>query len=95
MHIKKLPSEGFYGIIGSIIRANPMAAIIAPFQKVIYVNETVVSTFKDKSVIRILPDQDVFWYVKNLSLTLAFSIALFFFAMRIFDKAQGNFAEEL
>lgn len=92
---KKLPSAGFFGIIGSIIRANPMAAIIAPFQKVIYVNEKVISTFKDRSVIRILPDEPTFWYVKNLSLTLAFSIVLFFFAMRMFDKAQGNFAEEL
>lgn len=93
-HIK-LPTSGFLGLIGSIIRANPMAAIISPFQKVIYVNETVVSTFEDKSVIQILPSGDAFWYAKNLAMTLAFSLVLFYFAMRIFDRAQGNFAEEL
>jgi len=92
---KKLPSEGIFGMVGSLIRANPMAAIIAPFQKVIYVNEEVVSTFSDKSLVRILPDETTFWYLKNLSLTLAFSIVLFVFAMRVFDRAQGNFAEEL
>ena len=72
-----------------------MAAIITPFQKVIYVNERVKSTLKPHNYMNILPDQSLMWYVRNLSLTLAFSIALFFFAMRIFDKAQGNFAEEL
>ncbi|HMS25354.1 MAG TPA: ABC transporter permease [Acidimicrobiia bacterium] len=92
---KKLPSDGFFGIIASIIRANPMGAIITPFQKVIYVNESVTSTFGDKSVIRILPDESTLWYLRNLGFTLAFSCVLFYCAMRIFDRAQGNFAEEL
>ena len=92
---KTFNTSGFFGFIADCIRANPMAAIITPFQKVIYVNERVRSTFKTRQMINILPDQDVMWYVRNLSITLAFSIALFFFAMRIFDRAQGNFAEEL
>lgn len=92
---KKLPSEGLVGIIGSIIRANPMAAIILPFQRVIYNNQSVVSSVDGKTVIQILPDEGTLWYLKNLSLTLAFSIGLLFFALRFFDRAQGNFAEEL
>lgn len=92
---KTFHTSGFFGLIADLIRANPMAAIITPFQKVIYVNERVKSTLKPHNVISILPNQDVLWYVRNLSLTLAFSIALFIFAMRVFDRAQGNFAEEL
>ncbi|MBP9116225.1 MAG: ABC transporter permease [Acidimicrobiia bacterium] len=92
---KEFHTNGFFGLVAKLIRANPMAAIITPFQKVIYVNERVKSTLKPHNYMNILPDQSLMWYVRNLSLTLAFSIALFFFAMRIFDKAQGNFAEEL
>ena len=94
-YARKLPTEGFVGIIASIIRANPMTAIILPFQRVIYNNEQVVSTVDNKTIIQILPDADVLWYVKNLGLTFGFSLILFYFAMRFFDSAQGNFAEEL
>jgi ABC-2 type transport system permease protein len=93
--MRKLPSEGFVGIIGSIIRANPMAAIILPFQRVIYNNQSVVSTVDNQTVIQILPDEGALWYIRNLSITMAFSLGLLFFALRFFDRAQGNFAEEL
>ncbi len=92
---KKLPTEGWTGVIGSMIRANPMAAIILPFQRVIYNRVSVESTNPPHDIIPILPDQDTWWYVRNLGLTLAFSCALLFFALRFFDRAQGNFAEEL
>lgn len=89
-----LPTSGFGGLVATFLRANPMSAIILPFQKVIYANETVNST-STGDPIHILPSEDVFWYVKNLGLTLAFSGVLFYFAVRFFDRAQGNFAEEL
>lgn len=92
---KKLPSGGFTGLIASIIRANPMAAIILPFQRVIYNRETVRATTGTHQMIRILPDENAWWYARNLGLTLAFSFLLFYAAMRFFDRAQGNFAEEL
>lgn len=92
---KVLPTEGFAGIVANLIRANPMAAIILPFQRVIYNHVTVEATTGNHDIIQILPDQDTLWYLKNLGLTLAFSGVLIFVAMRIFDRAQGNFAEEL
>lgn len=91
----KLPSGGFAGIVAMCIRANPMAAIILPFQRVIYNHEVVRSTTGTHQLIRILPNEDTWWYVRNLGLTLAFSCGLLFFALRFFDRAQGNFAEEL
>ncbi|HQZ14590.1 MAG TPA: ABC transporter permease [Acidimicrobiia bacterium] len=94
-YARKLPSEGFVGIIGSIIRANPISAVILTFQRVIYNDQTVTSTIDNKSIIQILPDEGTLWYLKNLGLTLGFSLVLFYFAMRFFDSAQGNFAEEL
>ena len=94
-YARKLPSEGFVGIIGSIIRANPISAVILTFQRVIYNDQTVNSTIDNKSIIQILPDEGTLWYLKNLGLTLGFSLVLFYFAMRFFDSAQGNFAEEL
>ena len=92
---KVLPTEGFAGVVANLIRANPMAAIILPFQRVIYNHVTVEATTGNHDIIQILPDQDTLWYLKNLGLTLAFSGVLIFVAMRIFDRAQGNFAEEL
>lgn len=94
-YTRELPKEGFVGIIASIIRANPMSAIILPFQRVIYNNETVTSTVDNTSIIQILPDESILWYAKNLGITLGLSLILFYFAMRFFDSAQGNFAEEL
>ncbi len=90
-----MPTEGFVGIIASFIRANPMSAIILPFQRVIYNNITVISTVDNKSIIQILPDESALWYLRNLGITLGVSLVLFYFAMRFFDSAQGNFAEEL
>lgn len=92
---RKLPSEGLVGIIGSIIRANPVTACVLPFQRVIYNNQTVTSTVDNKTVIQILPDETALWYLKNLGITLGVSLVIFYFAMRFFDSAQGNFAEEL
>lgn len=93
--MRRLPDEGLVGIVGSIIRANPMSAIILPFQRVIYDHQAVISNVDGVSKIQILPDESYFWYVKNLGMTLAFSLLLFYGAMRFFDRAQGNFAEEL
>lgn len=93
--MRRLPSNGLVGIIGSIIRANPMAAIILPFQKVIYGHQSVVSNVDGITVIPILPDENYLWYLKNLGMTFAFSLVLLYGAMRFFDRAQGNFAEEL
>lgn len=93
--MRRLPNEGLVGIVGSIIRANPMAAIILPFQKVIYGHQSVVSTGDGKTIIQILPDESYLWYLKNLGMTFAFSVVLLYGAMRFFDRAQGNFAEEL
>ncbi len=92
---KHLPSDGFFGLVASAIRANPMAAIISPFQRVIYVREVAPSTSKGHALTRILPPENMLWYARNLGLTVLFSLALFWLAMRIFDRAQGNFAEEL
>ena len=80
-YARKLPSEGFVGIIGSIIRANPISAVILTFQRVIYNDQTVTSTIDNKSIIQILPDEGTLWYLKNLGLTLGFSLVLFYFAI--------------
>jgi hypothetical protein len=41
----------------------------------------------------LLPDASVWWYLRNLGIVLVAASALFLLAIKIFDKAEGNFAE--
>jgi ABC-2 type transport system permease protein len=67
---------------------NPVVAITTSFQRAIY---GTVSTDE----IDILPPYDQWWYLRNLALVGAFAVVLFVIAIRVFDRLQGNFAEEL
>ena len=45
------------------------------------------------STTHLLPDVSVMWYLRNLAVVLVASTLLLLLAIKIFDKAEGNFAE--
>jgi ABC-2 type transport system permease protein len=75
-----------HGINGNILLANPITPILITFQRALYGQAHAGS-------LQLLPNGSVWWYLRNLSIVLAISVALFLLAIKIFDRAEGNFAE--
>lgn len=71
---------------------NPMVSVVITFQRALY-NRT---SFTSKGVTtQLIPDESVWWYLRNLVLVSAGSIALLFIALTIFGRLEDNFAEEI
>jgi ABC-2 type transport system permease protein len=75
-----------HGINGNILLANPVTPVLITFQRALY-----GSAFAGKQ--QLLPDGSVWWYLRNLGIVLTISVALLLLALKIFDRAEGNFAE--
>lgn len=71
-----------------LVLLNPLVSVIVCFQRGIY------GTVATDSV-NILPEADQWWYLRNLGVLLVVSLVLLSIAVRVFDRLQGNFAEEL
>jgi ABC-2 type transport system permease protein len=90
-----------HGISGNILLANPVTSIVITFQRAIYGKATIFKSQVDAvtgktiqvPVNRLLPDGSVWWYLRNLGITIAIASVLFLLAIKIFDRAEGNFAE--
>jgi ABC-2 type transport system permease protein len=67
---------------------NPVTPIVTTFQRAIFAADTVDGR-------RLLPDVSQWWYLRNISVVLVVGAALFLAALRLFDRAEGNFAEAL
>jgi ABC-2 type transport system permease protein len=72
---------------------NPYTIICLAFQRALY-NQATVNVGKP-TVTRLLPDHGYLWYVGMLTLVGAISLVLLIGAMRVFRRAEGDFAEEL
>lgn len=83
------------GLIGALFKFNPITNIVVPFQRAIYAHTDVESTGKVKTILHIIPEESSLWYLRNIFAVFVVSLCLFYIAMKVFDKAQGNFAEEL
>lgn len=71
-----------------LMLANPVVAITTSFQRGIY------GTVATEDV-TILPPYGQWWYLRNLGIVAVVASVLFVVALRVFDRLQGNFAEEL
>ena len=74
---------------------NPITPIVLTFQRVLYGQTSVTATTPDHSAITVLPEWSALHYAALNGLLVAVGLALFFWAIRIFGRLQGNFAEEL
>jgi ABC-2 type transport system permease protein len=67
---------------------NPVTPIVTVFQRAIFASDTVGGR-------RLLPDVSQWWYLRNIGIVFVVGAVLFLAALRLFDRAEGNFAEVL
>jgi ABC-2 type transport system permease protein len=67
---------------------NPFTSVIITFQRAIYG----VSSIDGKAL---LPDGSPLWYLRNLIIVGIIGVVMFAWGLRVFDRAEGNFAEVL
>jgi ABC-2 type transport system permease protein len=75
---------------------NPMTPLILTFQRLIYAHPTTYAVVKGvKTTFYVLPTHGHFWYFALDLAVLAVAGVLFIFALAVFGRLEGNFAEEL
>ncbi|MGH9076829.1 MAG: ABC transporter permease [Acidimicrobiales bacterium] len=82
-----------HSVLGHVLfvlyRLDPMTPIVLTFQRVIYAKTS-------PQGVPVLPDQaGQWWYLWQLLAVIGFSCALFVVALKVFNRCQGSFAEEL
>jgi ABC-2 type transport system permease protein len=74
---------------------NPMTPLVLTFQRALYAHVTVESTIKGGGTFHALPPHGYLWYTSLDLGVLGLALILFLFALVIFGRLEGNFAEEL
>jgi ABC-2 type transport system permease protein len=77
------------GGAAAVLLLNPMVTVVVTYQRAIY------NKVNASPTTHLLPNQDWFWYARNIGITLAISVGLLYFALRIFGRLEDNFAEEI
>ena len=73
---------------------NPITPVVITFQRALYARPDPVST--TGAVIQLLPSNvDMMWYLAPLLGVIAVSAVLYVAALAVFNRLEGNFAEEL
>jgi ABC-2 type transport system permease protein len=67
---------------------NPFTPLVITFQRAIYGTDST-------DTVLLLPDVDSWWYLRNVAVVAGVSIVLLLVALRLFDRAEANFAEAL
>jgi ABC-2 type transport system permease protein len=76
-----------------LYRCNPITPIVLTFQRAIYTSTSYVD---HGTRIGILPDHaGPWWYLWQVLAVIAFALVMFAIALRVFARAEGNFAEDL
>jgi len=75
---------------------NPVTPLVLTFQRCIYNKVAPVAYVKGvRTTYAVLPLHGYLWYAALDVGVLALSVALFFVALAVFGRLEGNFAEEL
>ncbi|HXY93849.1 MAG TPA: ABC transporter permease [Acidimicrobiia bacterium] len=76
---------------------NPITDVVLAFQRAIYAQVSYTTTVNGvQQVQQILPPgADQWWYLWHLGIVIVASAVLFLFALSLFGRVEGNFAEEL
>jgi ABC-2 type transport system permease protein len=82
--------------VGDWALLNPLTPIVITMQRAIWGNHTVTIQQNGKpTLVPAVPDLSQWWYLRNLGIVLAVSIALLFIAFRIFGRLEDDFAENI
>lgn len=76
------------GLPGWLPLLNPITSVITAFQRAIFAS----ASTGDR---QLLPDVSQWWYLRNIAILFAVATVAFLAALRMFDRAEGNFAEAL
>ena len=85
------PFSGVANRLGSsrwLYLLNPVTPVVIAFQRAIY-NQT------SRSGKAILPNESIWWYLRNLGVVALVSVVILAGALAIFNRLEGDFAEEL
>jgi ABC-2 type transport system permease protein len=79
---------------------NPMTSVVIAFQRALYgIERRVLDGQADARGIplteQLLPSESPLWYFQNLVVVSIIGLVLLWLAVRLFDRLEGNFAEEL
>jgi ABC-2 type transport system permease protein len=75
-----------------LILLNPMATVALSLQRALYG----ITHYIDAGArVQVLPDEGQWWYLRNLGVTGVGAVLLLVVALRVFDRLEANFAEEL
>jgi ABC-2 type transport system permease protein len=75
---------------------NPVTPLVLTFQRCIYNKIAPVAYVKGvRTTYEVLPLHGYLWYAALDAGVLAIAVALFFVALAVFGRLEGNFAEEL
>ena len=80
------------GLPGTVALLNPMTSIVLAFQRAFY---GILFLPQDVGGGAILPDESPLWFLRNLAVVGTVSLVLLVLAVRLFDRLEANFAEEL
>lgn len=87
----RLPAEKLqeHGITPGLLLINPVVSISLALQRALYGQRL------DVGGLPVLPTEGQWWYLRNLGISGVAAVVLFFLAMRVFNRLEGDFAEEL
>lgn len=71
---------------------NPMTSIVVAFQRAIYGKVEPVSKGVRQAI---LPRAGEWWYLRNLAIVFVGAVLVFIAGIKVYDRTEGNFAEEL
>lgn len=77
----------------NLLLINPITAVVMAFQRSIYAVVEVRDSKGNLQVAMLPHAGDQLWYLRNLGIVFVVTAILFFAAVKVFDKAEGNFAE--
>ena len=72
----------------SLLLVNPITSITLALQRALY-------GIVEHNGAMLLPDASPLWYLRNLAIVAVVSLAILAFAIKVFDRLEGNFAESL
>lgn len=79
------------GLPATLTLLNPVTPVVLVFQRAIYGR---ISSDGD-TFVRLLPDEGMLWYLRNLGIVGAGAVVLLIVALKVFGRLEGNFSEEL